>query len=234
MGGLPTSQTADRRRAKAFAAAAKEAQASATPVEARRSDVRGRRGEGDPADQPLRLRHQLAEGRRAAARRCAAWAATARPATTGRTTRPTRAATTSTRATSGRAPCSATRTAACPGAQFIDFAQENKTLGAETLATIPIVDYVAADKNKKVVEADKAPSARWVKSIAKKPGALSLTPESRRQDRLPGRVRQPAGQQAGQGRRRRHQVLLARQRAGAVAEHAPAHPPRAHRATTRW
>ena len=34
MGGLPTSQTADRRRAKAFAAAAKEAQASATPVEA--------------------------------------------------------------------------------------------------------------------------------------------------------------------------------------------------------
>ena len=112
-----------------------------------------------------------------------------------------------------------------PGAQFIDFAKENKTLGAETLATIPIVDYVAADKNKKVLEADKAPSARWVKSIAKKPGALSLTPEPRRQDRLPGRVRQPDGQQAGQGVRRRHQVLLARQRAGAVAEHAPAHPP---------
>ena len=40
------------------------------------------------------------------------------------------------------------RTAACPGAQFVDFAQENKTLGAETLATIPIVDYVAADKNR--------------------------------------------------------------------------------------
>ncbi len=34
MGGLPTSKTADRRRAKAFAAAAKDAQASATPVEA--------------------------------------------------------------------------------------------------------------------------------------------------------------------------------------------------------
>src|SRR6185436_11855012 len=34
MGGLPTSQTADRRRAKAFAAAAKDAQASAAPVEA--------------------------------------------------------------------------------------------------------------------------------------------------------------------------------------------------------
>ena len=33
-----------------------------------------------------------------------------------------------------------------PGAQFVDFARENKTLGAETVATIPIVDYVTADK----------------------------------------------------------------------------------------
>ena len=37
-----------------------------------------------------------------------------------------------------------------PGAQFVDFAKENKALGAETVATVPLVDYVAADKNKKV------------------------------------------------------------------------------------
>ena len=42
MGGLPTSMTTDRRRAKALAAASKDAQASTAADRGRRADVRGR------------------------------------------------------------------------------------------------------------------------------------------------------------------------------------------------
>jgi mannan endo-1,4-beta-mannosidase len=67
-----------------------------------------------------------------------------------------------------------------PGAQFLEFAQANRKLGIESVATIPIVDYVVADKNGTVTVEDKAPSKRWRRSLAKKPGApgsLSLTPD---------------------------------------------------------
>ena len=34
-----------------------------------------------------------------------------------------------------------------------------------------MIDYVTADKNKSVTEQDKAPSARWFKSLPKKPAS---------------------------------------------------------------
>jgi mannan endo-1,4-beta-mannosidase len=64
-----------------------------------------------------------------------------------------------------------------PGAQFVDFAQANRRLGAESLATIPLVDYVAADKNHEVSEAEKAPSKRWIKSYPHKNGPFALAPD---------------------------------------------------------
>ena len=44
-----------------------------------------------------------------------------------------------------------------PGAQFLDFALANREAGLETVATVPMVDYVTADKRGSVLEADKAP-----------------------------------------------------------------------------
>jgi hypothetical protein len=65
-----------------------------------------------------------------------------------------------------------------PGAQFLDFAAANKRLGVETLATVPLVDYVAADKNgEDVSEADKAPSKRWVRSYLHKDGPYAASPD---------------------------------------------------------
>jgi hypothetical protein len=64
-----------------------------------------------------------------------------------------------------------------PAAQFLDFAAENKQLGAETLATIPLVDYVAADKKMTVSEAEKAPSPRWDRSVSHKNGPYAATPD---------------------------------------------------------
>jgi hypothetical protein len=64
-----------------------------------------------------------------------------------------------------------------PGAQFVGFALANKRLGADTLATIPLVDYVSADKNHEVSEAEKAPSKRWIRSYPHKTGAYTLAPD---------------------------------------------------------
>lgn len=66
-----------------------------------------------------------------------------------------------------------------PGAQFVDFALANKHLGAESLATVPLVDYVTADKNHEVPEAEKAPSKRWVRSYPTKGNAYALAPDLR-------------------------------------------------------
>ncbi|HXU03697.1 MAG TPA: glycoside hydrolase family 44 protein [Polyangia bacterium] len=176
MGGLPTSMSADRRRAKAFAAAAKDAQASAAPTEAGDLvfDV-------DPGKvvRPISpfvygINSQKEEGTNVTVRRMGGnrqtgynWENNASNAGSDYNHQ------------SDEWPCTAMGYKDCsvPGAQFVDFAKENKAMGAETLATIPIVDFVAADKNKKVSEEEKAPSPRWVKSIAKKTGALSLTPD---------------------------------------------------------
>jgi hypothetical protein len=64
-----------------------------------------------------------------------------------------------------------------PGAQFVDFALANRRLGAESIVTVPLVDYVTADKSHEVAEADKAPSKRFVRSYPTKSGPLSLVPD---------------------------------------------------------
>ncbi len=76
-------------------------------------------------------------------------------------------------------PCSAMGYSDCnaPGAQFIDFATSNRRAGMESIATVPMVDYVTADKHGPVPESDKAPSKRWDQSIAQKPGPFAATPD---------------------------------------------------------
>lgn len=64
-----------------------------------------------------------------------------------------------------------------PGAQFLDFAAENKRHGIDSLATVPMVDYVAADKNHEVAESEKAPSKRWDRSEPHKNGPYAATPD---------------------------------------------------------
>jgi hypothetical protein len=65
-----------------------------------------------------------------------------------------------------------------PAAQFLDFVADNKKLGAETIATVPLIDFVTADKsNTSVTEAEKAPSKRWDKSVPHKPTAYAATPD---------------------------------------------------------
>jgi hypothetical protein len=174
MGGLPTSMTTDRRRAKAFAAANKDA-ANTTPVEAGDLTFEVDTGKVIRAISPYvyGINSQKDEGIGVTVRRMGGnrqtgynWENNASNAGNDYNHQ------------SDEWPCTSMGYKECsvPGAQFIDFAKENKTLGAETLATIPLVDYVTADKKGKVKEEEKAPSARWVKSIAKKPGPLSLTP----------------------------------------------------------
>lgn len=75
-------------------------------------------------------------------------------------------------------PCTALGYRNCnePAGQVVDFVLDNKRLNAETLATIPLVDYVAADKNHEVSDAEKAPSKRWIRSYAKKSGPYASSP----------------------------------------------------------
>jgi len=176
MGGLPTSMTTDRRRAKALAAASKDAQASTTPVEGGDLTFEVDAGKVIRPISPYvyGINSQKDEGIGVTVRRMGGnrqtgynWEINASNAGSDYNHQ------------SDDWPCTVLGYTDCgvPGAQFVDFAKENKTIGAETLATIPLVDYVTADKNKKVTEEEKAPSARWVKSLPKKPGALSLTPD---------------------------------------------------------
>jgi mannan endo-1,4-beta-mannosidase len=69
------------------------------------------------------------------------------------------------------------RNCSTPGAQFLDFVEENRAAGMESIVTIPLVDYVTADKFGSVAENEKAPGPRWVRSYAKKPGPFSLSPD---------------------------------------------------------
>jgi hypothetical protein len=176
MGGLPTSMTTDRRRAKALAAASKDAQASAAPTEAGDLTFEVDAGKVIRPISPYvyGINSQKEEGTNVTVRRMGGnrqtgynWEINASNAGNDYNHQ------------SDEWPCVAMGYTDCgvPGAQFLDFAKENKGMGAETMATIPIVDYVAADKNKKVTEEEKAPSARWAKSVAKKAGPLNLTPD---------------------------------------------------------
>lgn len=50
-------------------------------------------------------------------------------------------------------------------------------MGAASVISLQMAGFVAADDDGPVAPAQAAPSARWVKAIARKPGALSLTPD---------------------------------------------------------
>ncbi len=62
-----------------------------------------------------------------------------------------------------------------PGAQITKFFEENKQDGIESLVTIPMIDYASADKKGSVSESEAAPSKRFVRSYAQKPGGRYTT-----------------------------------------------------------
>lgn len=66
-----------------------------------------------------------------------------------------------------------------PAAQMLGFATANRSDHVETILTIPLLDFVAADKKGPVKESEAAPSPRWVKSLPKrmKPAAFPATPD---------------------------------------------------------
>jgi hypothetical protein len=64
-----------------------------------------------------------------------------------------------------------------PGAQFLDFVTQNRAAKVDSVVTVPLVDYVTADKSGSVSEKDKAPSKRWVRSYPHKPGPYAATPD---------------------------------------------------------
>ena len=75
---------------------------------------------------------------------------------------PSTAATPAATTTTAEWPCSTLGFQHCsePAGQFTEFAAGNKAAGIESMAVIPMVDYVTADKSGPVSEADKAPSKR--------------------------------------------------------------------------
>jgi hypothetical protein len=64
-----------------------------------------------------------------------------------------------------------------PGAQMADFVASNKQAGMESIVTVPMVDYVSADKKGEVHENEAAPSTRFNRSVAHKDGPYSLEPD---------------------------------------------------------
>ncbi|MGC4091652.1 MAG: glycoside hydrolase family 44 protein [Polyangiaceae bacterium] len=69
------------------------------------------------------------------------------------------------------------QTCSQPAAQYAEFVKQNKAAGADSIVTIPMIDYVSADKSGPVSEEEKAPSKRFLRSQPKKKGALSTTPD---------------------------------------------------------
>jgi len=57
------------------------------------------------------------------------------------------------------------------------FVERANALNQYTVVTLPMADYVAADKNGEVSEAETAPSVRWKKVINNKSAALALAPD---------------------------------------------------------
>lgn len=64
-----------------------------------------------------------------------------------------------------------------PGAQFSDFIRENALAGADSIVTVPMLDWVSADKGGPVSEEQAAPSSRFVRSVHKKPEPFSDKPD---------------------------------------------------------
>jgi Glycoside hydrolase family 44 len=69
------------------------------------------------------------------------------------------------------------RTCGQPAAQYLEFASANRRAGWDSVASVPLVDYVVADHNGPVPEAEKAPSKRWARSSPHKPTAYATTPD---------------------------------------------------------
>ncbi|MEO8179253.1 MAG: glycoside hydrolase family 44 protein [Deltaproteobacteria bacterium] len=76
-------------------------------------------------------------------------------------------------------PCTIMNNANCepPAAQFLGFFEKNKAAGADTMVTVPMLDFVAADKNGPVKAEEKAPSSRWVASRPRKGKPFADTPD---------------------------------------------------------
>jgi len=76
-------------------------------------------------------------------------------------------------------PCTSLGYTSCekPGAQMTSFVADNKKHGIDSLLTIPMIDYVSADKGGEVKESEKAPSPRYLRSYAQKKGPYSLSPD---------------------------------------------------------
>ncbi len=76
-------------------------------------------------------------------------------------------------------PCTVMNIPNCddPAAQFSGFFEQNKAAGAATVVTIPLIDYVAADKSGPVKVEEKAPSARFVSSKPRKGMAFADPPD---------------------------------------------------------
>jgi glycosyl hydrolase family 44 len=67
--------------------------------------------------------------------------------------------------------------AAIPGRAVTYIHDQSLAIGAQSIITLQMAGYVAADGNGPVSVAETAPSARWVKVLPKKPSAFSLTPD---------------------------------------------------------
>jgi hypothetical protein len=76
-------------------------------------------------------------------------------------------------------PCSVMNIKNCgePAAQFIGFHKQNQEAKADTVVTVPMLDWVAADKKGDILESEKPPSKRVVKNLPKKPAAFAATPD---------------------------------------------------------
>ncbi len=64
-----------------------------------------------------------------------------------------------------------------PAGAIVDFVEQNQKAGMDSLITVPMAGYVAADKNGEVLESEKAPSARWKPISFRKKSPYTLTPD---------------------------------------------------------
>ncbi len=64
-----------------------------------------------------------------------------------------------------------------PGAFARHFVEANQKIGVDTLMTVPIAGYVAADKNGEVLDKEAAPNRRWKKIEFHKKRPYTLTPD---------------------------------------------------------
>lgn len=64
-----------------------------------------------------------------------------------------------------------------PGALLEAWVNADRAQNLDTIITLPLAGYVAADMNGAVTQAETAPSARWKEMVLEKPGPHSLTPD---------------------------------------------------------